>query len=164
MKRPEVCCKPVYWACPCWRPASWLRYPPTRRPSWAAPDPDGRGKGRQRRRLDRPWEPLSKNAGSVDSKGFLSDPFGSEKPLFTITAQNVEQYKDKLSPGQWRCSSATRTPSRCRCTRPIAAPPCRMTCSPRSRKRHQTTLVAGGNGLENFQTAVPFPIPKAAWR
>ena len=47
-----------------------------------------------------PWEPLSKTAGSVDGKGFLSDPYGSEKPLFTITAQNAEQYKDKLSAGQ----------------------------------------------------------------
>ena len=26
--------------------------------------------------------------------------FADEKPLFTITAQNVEQYKDKLSDGQ----------------------------------------------------------------
>jgi hypothetical protein len=28
------------------------------------------------------------------------DPFPDEKPLFTITAANVDQYKDKLSPGQ----------------------------------------------------------------
>lgn len=28
-----------------------------------------------------------------------TDPFASEKPLFVITAQNAEQYKDKLSPG-----------------------------------------------------------------
>ncbi|HAL69163.1 MAG TPA: DUF1329 domain-containing protein, partial [Pseudomonas sp.] len=47
-----------------------------------------------------PWQPLSKTAGSVDGKGFLADPYGTEKPLFTITAQNAEQYKDKLSPGQ----------------------------------------------------------------
>ena len=43
---------------------------------------------------------LPANAGTVDGKGFLSDPFASEQPLFTITAQNVEQYKDKLTPGQ----------------------------------------------------------------
>ncbi len=48
------------------------------------------------------WKPLPKNAGAVDSKGFLSDPYASEKPLFTITAQNVDQYKDKLAPGQVR--------------------------------------------------------------
>lgn len=28
------------------------------------------------------------------------DPFPDDKPLFTINAQNVDQYKDKLSPGQ----------------------------------------------------------------
>ncbi|MGH8505834.1 MAG: DUF1329 domain-containing protein [Stenotrophobium sp.] len=28
------------------------------------------------------------------------DPYRSEKPLFTITAANADQYKDKLSPGQ----------------------------------------------------------------
>ena len=43
---------------------------------------------------------LPANAGTVDSAGFLSDPFASEQPLFTITAQNVDQYKDKLTPGQ----------------------------------------------------------------
>ncbi len=37
-----------------------------------------------------PWEPLSKSAGSADAKGFLSDPYGTEKPLFTITAQNAD--------------------------------------------------------------------------
>ena len=47
-----------------------------------------------------PWEPLAKTAGSADARGFLSDPYGTDKPLFTITAANVEQYKDKLSPGQ----------------------------------------------------------------
>ncbi|WP_121359608.1 DUF1329 domain-containing protein, partial [Pseudomonas aeruginosa] len=43
---------------------------------------------------------LATNAGSVDSRGFLANPYASEQPLFTITAQNVDQYKDKLTPGQ----------------------------------------------------------------
>ena len=43
---------------------------------------------------------LAKNAGAVDSKGFLADPFASEKPLFVITAATVDQYKSKLSDGQ----------------------------------------------------------------
>ena len=30
----------------------------------------------------------------------LVDPFPNEKPLFTITAQNFEQYKENLSSGQ----------------------------------------------------------------
>ncbi|NQD80524.1 DUF1329 domain-containing protein, partial [Pseudomonas sp. CrR14] len=44
---------------------------------------------------------LPVNAGAVDDGGFLADPFPNEKPLFTITAQNVEQYKAKLTPGQY---------------------------------------------------------------
>src|SRR5262245_15761230 len=40
---------------------------------------------------------LPTNAGAVDAKGFLADPFASEKPLFTITAANAQQYKDKLT-------------------------------------------------------------------
>lgn len=65
---------------------------------------------------------LPVNAGAVDSKGFLADPFANEQPLFTITAQDVDQYKDKLTPGNWRCSSATRTATGCRSTRPTVRP------------------------------------------
>jgi len=43
---------------------------------------------------------IPKNAGAVDSKGFLADPFANEKPLFVITATTAEQYKAKLSEGQ----------------------------------------------------------------
>ena len=43
---------------------------------------------------------IDKSAGSEDARGFLSDPFAGEKPLFTITAQNVDQYRDKLTDGQ----------------------------------------------------------------
>ncbi|NLU13065.1 MAG: DUF1329 domain-containing protein [Gammaproteobacteria bacterium] len=43
---------------------------------------------------------LPVNAGKVDERGFLEDPFAQDKPLFVITANNVEQYKDQLSEGQ----------------------------------------------------------------
>lgn len=43
---------------------------------------------------------LAVNAGKVDERGFLEDPYANDKPLFVITAQNVEQYKDQLSEGQ----------------------------------------------------------------
>ncbi len=36
-------------------------------------------------------------AGHVKGNGTLVDPFASDKPLFTITAKNVDQYADKLS-------------------------------------------------------------------
>lgn len=36
---------------------------------------------------------LPTDAGTV-TDGFRSDPFASETPLFTITAQNLEQYRE----------------------------------------------------------------------
>jgi hypothetical protein len=108
------------------------------------------------------WQPLSKTAGSVDGRGFLSDPYGNEQPKFTITAQNVDQYRDKLSPGQ--VAMFKRYPN----TYKIPVYPTHRGSSvPASvfadikENATKTTLVGGGNGLENFKTAVPFPIPKS---
>ncbi|MBC3483021.1 DUF1329 domain-containing protein [Pseudomonas sp. SWRI59] len=109
-----------------------------------------------------PWEPLSKTAGSVDGKGFLADPYGSEKPLFTITAQNADQYKDKLSPGQ--LAMFKRYPDSFRIpvfkTHRGSTVPADVFAAIK-KNATQTTLVEGGNGLNNFDTAVPFPIPKS---
>jgi hypothetical protein len=108
------------------------------------------------------WKPMPKNAGSVDSKGFLSNPYASEKPLFTITAQNVDQYKDKLAPGQY--AMFKRYPETFKM--PVY-PSHRGATVPDDvfaaikRNATNTNLVSGGNGLENFETAVPFPIPKS---
>lgn len=74
---------------------------------------------------------LPANAGAVDPRGFLADPFANEQPLFTITAQNVDQYKDKLTPVNWPCSSATRTATGCRSIRLTVRPACRPRCSRR---------------------------------
>lgn len=108
------------------------------------------------------WKPLPKNAGTVDSKGFLSDPYPGEKPLFTITAQNVDQYKAKLAPGQY--AMFKRYPETFKM--PVY-PSHRGATVPDDvfaaikRNATNTNLVSGGNGLENFETAVPFPIPKS---
>lgn len=42
---------------------------------------------------------LSTDAAPLDD-GHLTNPFKSEQPEFVITAQNVDQYKDKLTAGQ----------------------------------------------------------------
>ncbi|MEC4021669.1 DUF1329 domain-containing protein [Pseudomonas fulva] len=108
-----------------------------------------------------PWQPLSKTAGSVDGKGFLADPYGTEKPLFTITAQNAEQYKDKLSPGQM--AMLKRYPDTYKLpvykTHRGATVPAEVFAAIKENAT-QATLVEGGNGLNNFRTAVPFPIPQ----
>ncbi|MEX3773771.1 DUF1329 domain-containing protein [Pseudomonas sp. MYb118] len=108
------------------------------------------------------WKPMAKNAGSVDSRGFLANPFASEKPLFTITAQNVDQYKDKLAPGQYamfkRYPDSFKMPVY---TSHRGATVPDEVFAAIKKNATNTTLVGGGNGLENFDTAVPFPIPKS---
>ncbi|WP_027895982.1 DUF1329 domain-containing protein [Zestomonas thermotolerans] len=104
---------------------------------------------------------LPTNAGSVDARGFLSDPFANEKPLFVITAQNAEQYKDKLTPGQ--LAMFKRYPETYRMpvypTHRSATVPAKV-IEDTKYNAVNTKLVQGGNGLENFRTANPFPIPK----
>jgi len=104
---------------------------------------------------------LPTNAGTADAAGFLSDPFPSEQPLFTITAQNVEQYKDKLTPGQ--LAMFKRYPDSYKMpvfpTHRSAALP-DFIYEATKRNAVNTKLVEGGNGLENFDQANPFPIPK----
>ena len=104
---------------------------------------------------------LPKNAGTVDARGFLQDPFASEKPLFVITAENVEQYKDNLTPGQ--LAMFKRYPQSYRM--PVY-PTHRSASVPDSvieatkRNATNTVMVQNGNGLANFDTANPFPIPQ----
>ncbi|MBD8789726.1 DUF1329 domain-containing protein [Pseudomonas syringae] len=106
------------------------------------------------------WSPMPKNAGAVDAKGFLANPYASEKPLFVITASNVEQYKSKLAPGQY--AMFNRYPDSYRI--PVytshrgATVPDNVLAAIK-RNATQTRLTDGGNGLENFETAIPFPIP-----
>jgi hypothetical protein len=104
---------------------------------------------------------LPVNAGAVDPRGFLADPFANEQPLFTITAQNAEQYKDKLTPGQLamfkRYPESYRMPvypSHRSATVPAAV------IEATKQNAVNTKMIEGGNGLENFQTANPFPIPQ----
>lgn len=104
---------------------------------------------------------LPKDAGTVDDKGFLTDPFANEKALFIITAQNVEQYKDKLTPGQY--AMFKRYPETYRIpvfpTHRSATVPASIAAAAKANAT-TTKLVQGGNGLENFQEAYPFPIPE----
>lgn len=104
---------------------------------------------------------LPVNAGAVDAGGFLADPFPNEKPLFTITAQNVEQYKDKLTPGQYamfkRYPETYRMPIYT--THRSATVPDNIIAATKQNATN-TKLIQGGEGLENFQLANPFPIPK----
>lgn len=90
----------------------------------------------------------------------LVDPFAADEVLFTITAENVDQYADKLSPGQ--VALFRRYPD----TYQMPVYPSRRSANlPDSEYElikewaTKTDLVAGGNGLVDFRANVPFPIP-----
>ncbi|MNV35560.1 outer membrane lipoprotein-sorting protein [Pseudomonas fluorescens] len=106
---------------------------------------------------------IPKNAGAVDSKGFLADPFASEKPLFVITAATVDKYKDKLSDGQ--IAMFKRYPE----TYKIPVYPSHRTVAlpaeiyeSAKRSALNVTPINEGNGLANFtgNRYYAFPIPK----
>ncbi len=104
---------------------------------------------------------LAKDAAAVDSRGFLSNPFAGEKPLFTITAQNADQYKDNLTPGQ--LAMFKRYPDTYRMpvytTHRSATMPSEVIEATKANAVN-TNMVQGGNGLEKFGVANAFPIPK----
>ncbi|MCO7557838.1 DUF1329 domain-containing protein [Metapseudomonas otitidis] len=107
---------------------------------------------------------IGKDAGAVDAKGFLADPFANEKPLFTITAQNVDQYKDKLSDGQ--VAMLKRYPETYRIPvypthRTVSVPQAVQDAAKKSALYVQP--INDGNGLAHFAESryYAFPIPKS---
>lgn len=104
---------------------------------------------------------LPKSAGSLSANGFLSDPFAGEQPLFTITAQNAAQYQDKLTPGQMamlqRYADSYQIPVYTS-HRSVSLPDAVYQAAKANATK--TSLVEGGNGLADFTTAIPFPIPQ----
>ncbi|MBX3716679.1 MAG: DUF1329 domain-containing protein [Burkholderiales bacterium] len=92
--------------------------------------------------------------------GQYPDPFPNDKPLFTITAANADQHKDKLSPGQvamlkkYPDYKMIVYPTR----RTAAFPQCHYNetkeCAPKAK------LAAGGNGVTGCTGGIPFPVPK----
>ncbi len=106
---------------------------------------------------------LPTNAGAVDGKGFLADPFAGEQPLFTITAANAAQYQDKLSAGQLamlKRYADYKIPVYP--THRTAAVPEAIYAAAKNSALN-TTPVDGGNGLQNFSDSryYAFPIPKS---
>lgn len=103
---------------------------------------------------------LKELPANYEPGGRLVDPFPEDKVLYSITAANYEQYKDKLSPGQ--IALLKRYPD----TFSMPVYPTRRSARlPDSQyeliKQGATTAetAAGGNGLVNFMANVPFPIP-----
>ena len=89
------------------------------------------------------------------------DPFPDDKPLFTITAANVEQYKAHLSPGH--IALFRRYPKTFRMpvyrTRRTAALPQRIYDKTIANAK-TAKLTEDGNGVLNAAEGIPFPIPR----
>lgn len=103
---------------------------------------------------------LATDAGT-STDGFRSDPFAGEAPLFTITKQNLEQYKQHLSPGQLALFDRYPTtyklpvyPSH----RSVAWP--QKAYEVARKNAVNVTVVEGGNGLENYSSPLAFPLPQ----
>ena len=88
------------------------------------------------------------------------DPYAADKIKYTITSANYKEYADKLSDGQKalfeKYPDTYRMP---------VYPTHRSSAYPQEiydaskKNATDTTLVEGGNGLNNFVNGVPFPIP-----
>lgn len=103
---------------------------------------------------------LPSTAGTVDSKGSYSDPYAADKPLFTVTAQNLAQYQKFLSPGQ--IALFKRYPDSYKMniypSHRSANLPKQVLDQSRANVA-KTSLADGGNGLHDYARGIPFPLP-----
>lgn len=93
--------------------------------------------------------------------GHYPDPFGSDKPLFTIDATNMEKYKANLSPGQMALMK--RYPDwkmKVYPTRRSAGFP-QGIYNETKENATKVKLVEGGVGFTGTTGGTPFPIPKS---
>ncbi|WP_068830556.1 DUF1329 domain-containing protein [Pseudomonas sp. BMS12] len=106
---------------------------------------------------------LPKDAAAVLPGGFVDNPYAGEQPQFTITAQNADQYKDKLNEGQlamFKRYPETYTMPVYATHRSAALPADIYEAAKKSAVN--TSLIEGGNGLKGFTDSryYAFPIPQ----
>lgn len=89
------------------------------------------------------------------------DPFTDDKPLYTITAKNLAQYKELLTPGQVKLFETypdTYKMSVYKTRRSASYPEHVYQATLDNATRAE--LVEGGNGIIEAAIGVPFPVPK----
>ncbi|MBF6037314.1 MULTISPECIES: DUF1329 domain-containing protein [Pseudomonas] len=102
---------------------------------------------------------IAANAAIVSSNGDYADPFAGEKPLYTVTKDNVSQYKNVLTPGQ--VAMFGRFPD----YRMPVYPTHRTANLPKTDQDEakanlgKVELADGGYGLKNYSFGVPFAEP-----
>ncbi|MBW7472001.1 DUF1329 domain-containing protein [Marinobacter sp. M216] len=103
---------------------------------------------------------LTEAPAAYKGDGRYVDPFAGDNELFRINQANLDQYADKLSPGQIAMIKSHDDyflpvyQTRRTATYPEAVQQQTM------ENATEVELVESGNGLKNYQTATPFPIPR----
>lgn len=103
------------------------------------------------------WTPLKSAPAGYDGKDLL-DPFAADKPLFTITKDNLAEHKDKLSEGHQKLFALYPEykmnvyPSR----RPVIYP---KQINDATIANATTATLEGSDALANASLGFPFPIP-----
>ncbi|HSW14330.1 MAG TPA: DUF1329 domain-containing protein [Solimonas sp.] len=103
---------------------------------------------------------LTKSVAGYVPGGHYPDPYAGDKPLFTITAANAEQYKDNLSVGQMALLKRYSD------WKMVVYPTRRSVAYPQAwyastlANATKVSLVSGGNGFTGTNDGTPFPIPK----
>ena len=106
---------------------------------------------------------LTPEAGARLERNFRENPTAGEQPQFVITAQNMAQYRDNLTPGQ--IAMFERYPETFRMPvyetkRTVSFP--QEVYDQVKRTAGQARLVNNGDGIENFSHGTfAFPIPKS---
>lgn len=103
---------------------------------------------------------ITKPVAGYKPGGYYPDPFADDKPLFTITGQNADQYKAQLSEGQvamlkkYPDYKMIVYPTR----RSAAFPQCHYEETKQCAAKAQ--LAPNGNGVVGCTGGIPFPEPK----
>jgi len=91
----------------------------------------------------------------------MANRFANETPLFTITAENMDQYADKLTDGQKALLKKYPTSYKLPIYKTHRTASFPKFVSEKAKKNATTAeLVDGGNGMINFDETVPFAIPQ----
>jgi hypothetical protein len=103
---------------------------------------------------------LAKGAAGGGAGKRYTDPFSSDKPKFTISKDNLAQYKDKLTPGQQALFAKYPTYKMpvYETRRTGVAPD--FVYEATFKNATSGELIAGGDGVAGAIVGIPFPIPK----
>lgn len=103
---------------------------------------------------------------TIPANGLLPDPYGDEKPLFSINAKNVNQYAAQLTPGQIELIRRFPTYRMDVYTTHRSFPEMPKVAQQNAIKNATNPACktsADGVGLQGCWGGIPFPIPKSGY-